>query len=90
MGELEKDFEPFRGTWPDFEPFRGRAWPDFELFRGGTWPDFGSFRERTSPGFESFRAGLDAYVAHRNARSRQVKLKGLTPEEFRNQSLRAA
>ena len=76
MGELEKDFEPFRGTWPDFEPFRGGTWPDFEPFRG-----------RTSPGFESFRAGLDAYVAHRNARSRQVKLKGLTPEEFRNQSL---
>lgn len=49
--------------------------------------DFEPFRGRTSPGFESFRAGLDAYVAHRNARSRQVKLKGLTPEEFRSQSL---
>ena len=49
--------------------------------------DFEPFRGRTSPGFESFRAGLDAYVAHRNARSRQVKLKGPTPEEFRSQSL---
>ena len=65
MSELEKDFEPFRGTWPDFEPFRGRASPDLELFK----------------------ADLDSYVAHRNARSRQVKLKGLTPEEFRSQSL---
>ncbi|WP_368134112.1 IS3 family transposase [Collinsella bouchesdurhonensis] len=27
---------------------------------------------------------------HWNTRRRQVKLKGLTPEEFRNQSLRAA
>ena len=97
MGELEKDFEPFRGTWPDFEPLKGgygrlRAlqggtWPDFGSFKGRTWPDFGSFRGRTSPGFESFRADLDSYVAHRNARSRQVKLKGPTPEEFRSQSL---
>ena len=34
------------------------------------------FRGRTWPNFESFKADL-----------RQVKLKGLTPEEFRNQSL---
>lgn len=38
-------------------------------------------------GFEPFKAGLDAYVVHWNTRSRQVKLKGLTPEEFRSQSL---
>ncbi|MEF2830244.1 MAG: IS3 family transposase, partial [Senegalimassilia anaerobia] len=30
---------------------------------------------------------LDAYVVHWNTRRRQVKLKGLTPEEFRSQSL---
>ena len=71
----------------DFELFRGGTWPDFGSFKGRTWPDFGSFRGRTSPGFESFRADLDSYVAHRNARSRQVKLKGPTPEEFRSQSL---
>ena len=47
-----------------------------EFFRGRTWPDF-----------ESFEADLDAYVAHWNTRRRQVKLKGLTPEEFRSQSL---
>ena len=49
-----------------------------EFFRGRTWPDF-----------ESFKADLDAYVAHWNTRRRQVKLKGLTPEEFRNQPLAA-
>ena len=49
-----------------------------EFFRGRTWPDF-----------ESFKADLDAYVAHWNTRRRQVELKGLTPEEFRNQPLAA-
>ena len=47
-----------------------------EFFRGRSWPDF-----------ESFKADLDAYVIHWNTRRRQVKLKGLTPEEFRSQSL---
>ncbi len=51
----------------------------YEFFRGRTWADF-----------ESFKADLDACVVHWNTRRRQVKLKGLTPEEFRNQSLRAA
>ena len=50
---------------------------DFESFRGG----------RASPGFEPFKAGLDAYVVHWSTRSRQVKPKGLAPEEFRSQSL---
>ena len=49
-----------------------------EFFRGREWPDF-----------ESFRADLDAYVVHWNTRRRQVKLRGLTPEEFRSQSLAA-
>ena len=49
-----------------------------EFFRGREWPDF-----------ESSRADLDAYVVHWNTRRRQVKLKGLTPEEFRSQSLAA-
>ena len=47
-----------------------------EFFRGREWPDF-----------ESFRVGLDACVVHWSTRGRQVKLKGLTPEEFRSQSL---
>ena len=50
-----------------------------EFFKGVEWP-----------GFEEFKRDLDAYVVHWNTRRRQVKLKGLTPEEFRNQSLSAA
>ena len=46
-----------------------------EFFRGRTWPNF-----------ESFKTDLDAYVMYWNTQRRQVKLKGLTPEEFRNQS----
>lgn len=49
-----------------------------EFFRGQRWPTF-----------EEFKRDLDAYVVHWNTRRRQVKLKGLTPEEFRNQSLAA-
>lgn len=47
-----------------------------EFFRGRRWPSF-----------DSFKIDLDAYIVHWNTRRRQVKLKGLTPEEFRNQSL---
>ncbi len=47
-----------------------------EFFRGGRWPDFASFKR-----------DLEAYIVHWNTRRHQVKLKGLTPEEFRNQSL---
>ena len=50
-----------------------------EFFRGRKWPCF-----------EDFKRDLDEYIIHWNTRRRQVKLKGLTPEEFRNQSLCAA
>ena len=50
-----------------------------EFFRGRTWESFEEFKEE-----------LDAYIVHWNTRRRQVELKGLTPEEFRNQSLKAA
>ena len=49
-----------------------------EFFVGQKWPSF-----------EAFKRDLNAYVIHWNTRRRQVKLKGLTPEEFRNQSLAA-
>ena len=39
--------------------------------------------------FEEFKRDLHAYTVHWNKR-RQVKQKGLTPEEFRNQSPCAA
>lgn len=49
----------------------------------------GFFRGREWPDFESFKADPDAYVTYWNTQRRQVKPKGLTPEEFRNQSLAA-
>ena len=40
--------------------------------------------------FESFKADLDASIAHWNTTRRQVKLKGPTPAEYRDQALREA
>ena len=48
------------------------------------------FRGRDRSDFESFKADLEAYTDHWNHVRRQVKLKGLTPVEFREQDLRAA
>ena len=50
-----------------------------EFFRGQDWQTF-----------ESFKADLDAYVTHWNTTRRQVKLKGLTPAEYRDQALQQA
>ena len=50
-----------------------------EFFRGHDWQTF-----------ESFKAELDAYVTHWNTTRRQVKLKGLTPAEYRDQALQEA
>ena len=47
-----------------------------EFFRGGQWPDLASFKR-----------DLEAYIVHWNTRRHQKRLKGLAPEEFRNQSL---
>lgn len=49
-----------------------------EFYRGREWGSFGDFKR-----------DLEEYIAHWNARRRQVRLKGLTPEEFRNQALAA-
>ena len=48
------------------------------------------FRGQTFESFEEFKEKLEQYITHWNTRRRQVRLKGLTPEEFRNQSLSAA
>ena len=50
-----------------------------EFSRGRDWGDFASFK-----------ADLEAYIAHWNTRRRQKALGGLTPEEFRERSLKAA
>ena len=48
-----------------------------EFFRGRDWSDF-----------ESFKRDREAYIHHWNHVRRQVRLKGLTPVEFRDQALR--
>lgn len=50
-----------------------------EFFRGRDWDTF-----------EGFKADLESYIRHWNNVRRQVKLKGLTPVEFREQALREA
>ena len=40
--------------------------------------------------FESFKADLNAYITYWNTQRRQVKLKGLTPAEYRDQALQQA
>ena len=42
------------------------------------------FRSLDTPNFAEFKNGLSSYIVHWNTRRRQVKLKGLTREEFRN------
>lgn len=49
-----------------------------EFYRGREWGSFGDFKR-----------DLEGYIAHWNTRRRQVRLKGLTPEEFRNRALAA-
>ena len=49
-----------------------------EFYRGREWGSFGDFKR-----------DLEEYIDHWNTRRRQVRLKGLTPEEFRNQALAA-
>ena len=50
----------------------------------------GLFRGRGREGFASFKADLGACMRHWNRVRRQVRLKGLTPAEFRERALRGA
>ena len=50
-----------------------------EFFQGRGWDTF-----------EGFKADLEAYIWRWNNVRRQVRLKGLTPVEFREQALREA
>ena len=63
---------------PEGEEFRGRA-PEGPDLHGRDWDTF-----------EAFKADLEGYIHHWNHVRRQVKLKGLTPVEFREQALREA
>ena len=45
------------------------------------------FRGQSFESFEELKEKLEECIVHWNTRRRQVRLKGLTPEEFRSQSL---
>ena len=47
------------------------------------------YRGREWKTFEDFKRDLEEYIVHWNTSRRQVRLKGLTPEEYRNQALAA-
>ena len=47
------------------------------------------FRGREFPDFETFKRELERYIEYWNTQRRQAGLKGLTPEEFRGQSMAA-
>ena len=49
-----------------------------EFYRGREWETF-----------EDFKRDPEEYIVHWNTSRRQVRLKGLTPEEYRNQALAA-
>lgn len=86
MSEPEKDFESFReGHRPTSSPSR-EDMTRLQVLQGGRGPTSSPSGE-DAPDFELLKANLDAYVVHWNTRYRQVKLEGLTPEEFRSQSL---
>ena len=61
---------------------------------GATEQVFGHIKDEFFRGrdgdFESFKRDLEEYIVHWNTTRRQVKLKGLTPVEFRYQALRKA
>lgn len=46
------------------------------------------FRGRDRKTFEGLKANFEACIRHCNRVRRQVKLKGMTPVEFRDQALR--
>ena len=73
------DFEDGQGYLELTRPEKVFGHLKDEFFRGQDWQTF-----------ESFKADLDAYITHWNTTRRQVKLKGLTPAEYRDQALREA
>ena len=77
--EEYKDFEDGQGYLELTRPEQVFGHLKDEFFRGQDWQTF-----------ESFKADLATYITHWNTTRRQVKLKGLTPAEYRDQTLREA
>ena len=73
------DFEDGQGYLELMRPEKVFGHLKDEFFRGQDWQTF-----------ESFKADLATYITYWNTVRRQVKLKGLTPAEYRDQALREA
>lgn len=73
------DFEDGQGYLELTRPEKVFGHLKDEFFRGQDWQTF-----------ESFKTDLATYITHWNTTRRQVKLKGLTPAEYRDQALREA
>ena len=73
------DFEDGQGYLELTRPEKVFGHLKDEFFRGQDWQTF-----------ESFKADLATYITYWNTVRRQVKLKGLTPAEYRDQALREA
>lgn len=78
----ERDREGFRRRGPVAEAGNGRHRVQGGGRQGLQGSDAGLL-------FEDFKRDLEEYIVHWNTSRRQVRLKGLTPEEFRNQALAA-
>ena len=77
-------YNSYKGTvGQSFKNIIGR---DFKA--DGPWQKLGT--DVTEFKLSFGKADLDAYITHWNTTRRQVKLKGLTPAEYRNQALQEA
>ena len=81
-------YSSYRGVvGSTFENMLKRDFDAAEQLFGHVKDEF--YRGREWDSLEDFKRDLEEYIVHWNTRRRQVRLKGLTPEEFRNQALAA-
>lgn len=85
---------PAHPRWRDWRKYVGENGEKYIDANTATEQLFGHvkdefYRGREWKTFEDFKRDLEEYIVHWNTSRRQVRLKGLTPEEYRNQALAA-